>query len=281
MRKIQPTFHIHHNLSPNRLRVVLSGLKEGHSLTMLAAQCGLSAAVLQRVLIPAIRQLGFLEASGYQVNEWGKRFLSLSTRFPYWFPEAAHLWMYTVHSQDHARGISWAYAQIVDILWAAGEQILDGLALLHLASSVIERASRALGLPTDSIAFSDRSVRGALNWLQDLTPPVITLQGKKRIFRRRFFCPEMTFLWAVDFLYRSLSISFGVRVSLSPERLEQLCRLCVLDPSGVDNVLAAAKRFSDYDRGGLFDFGTEGGWGRWILLARHLPISYLPEEVEG
>jgi len=69
-----------------------------------------------------------------------------------------------------------------------------------------------------------------------------------------------------------------VRMFLTPERIEWLSKLCVLDPSGLDNVLMMAKRVSDYDRGGVFDYGTEGGFGRWILLARPCPV---PMRAEG
>lgn len=280
MVKSRQTLHIQHNLSPHRLQAILTGLDEGHDLASIAMRCGLSTGLLQKALIPAIRQMGFLEASGHQVSDLGGQFLRLSVQFPDWFPEAIHLWMYTAYLQDSTKSMSWAYAQIVDTLWAAHEQVLSGLVLSQLAGAVVERASQSLGLPTDQIVFSDRSVRGALNWLRGLIPPVVTFQSQGKVFRRRFFCSEMTFLWAVDSLYRSLSIPFGVRVSLSAERLEQICRLCVLDPSGIDNVLMATKRFSDYDHGGLFDFGTEGGLGHWVLLVRPLPVPQIPEEME-
>ncbi len=279
MGKTQQSLHIPHNLSPRRLRVILSGLYEGLGYTSIATRCGVSANLLRKVLIPTIRQMGFLETSGHQLSEHGKQFLRLADRFPDRFPEATHLWLYTAHWHNQAKGISWAYAQVVDALWLGQDQVLNGLALSQLASIVVERASQDLSLPVERIAFSDRSVRGTLNWLQDLLPPVLILQNGKRVFKRRFFCPDLTFLWAVDFLYHTLSIPFGVRITLSSEHLEQLCRLCVLDPSGIDNVLSMAKRLSDYSRGGLFEFGTEGGLGRWILLAHPLPVPQLPEEV--
>lgn len=279
MRRKQQSLHISHNLSPKRLQIILSGLYEGRDYASIAAQCGISANLLQKVLIPTVRQMGFLEASGRQLSDRGKKFLQLANRFPERLPEALHLWLYTAHRHGCADGVSWAYAQVVDSLWTFREQILNNLAISQLASIVVERASWALSLPIEEIAFSARSIRGALNWMQGLNPPVLVWQGGKRIFRRRFFCPELTFLWAVDFLYRSLSIPFGVRIPLSSERLEKLCRLCLLDPSGIDNVLRMTRRFSDYNRGGLFDFGTEGGLGRWILLARPLLVPLLPEEV--
>lgn len=280
MERARYPLHIHHNLSPHRLGVILSGIEQCYDLATIAVQCGLSVSLLRKVLIPAVRQLGLLEVSDLRLNDLGRQFLRLFARYPEWFPEAAHLWLYTAHIGGYAKGLSWAYAQIVDTFWTAHERVLNGLALAQLTGVVVERASQVFGIPTESIAFSDRSIRGALNWLQGLTPPVLFVRDGKKVFRRRFFCLEITFLWAVDSLYRFLSVPHGVRLSLSPEHLEQLCRVCLLDPSGTDNVLLAVKRFSDYNRGGLFDFGTEGGLGRWILLAHPLPVPHTPEETE-
>lgn len=277
-RSRQP-FHIHHNLSPHRLGVILAGIDQGYDLATIAAWCGLSVNLLQKILIPAIRQLGFLEVPELQLSDLGRRFSKLLVQFPEWFSEAAHLWMYTAHLWGYAKGLSWAYAQIVNTLWAMHDQVLNKLVLSQLTGVVVERASQFFGLPTESIAFSDRSVYGALNWLQGLTPPVLLVQEGRKVFRRRFFCLEITFLWAVDFLYRFLSIPYGVRLSLIPEHIEHLCQVCLLDPSSMDNVFLAVKRFSDYDYGGLFDFGTEGGLGRWILLVRPLPVPQIPEEL--
>lgn len=272
------SIHINHNLTPHRLRIILTRLSDGADLSFLAADCGLSEKVLRKVVLPAIRGIGFLEMEGNRLSPSGYQFAQLANLLPDRFPEAAHLWMYTAHIFDQTRTTSWAYAQIVDNLWTSYEQELKAIALSQLASAVIEKAAQALGLSADTLAFSDRSVRGALNWLQSMSPPVLSYQNGVRIFRRRFFCPGITFLWAVDFFYRSLAVPYGVRMFLTPERLEQICRLCILDPSGVDNVLTTAKQMSDYDRGGLFDVGTEGGLGRWILLARPLPVPKLPEE---
>ncbi len=147
--------------------------------------------------------------------------------------------------------------------------------MTQLISSIVEEASQTFNIPVEQIAFSGHSVRGALNWLRALDPPVVTRGRKNDSFKCRHYCPPQAFLWAVDFLYRTQDISYGVRMFLTPERIEQLCKLCILNPSGLDNVLMMAKRTSDYDRQGIFDYGTEGGFGRWILLAYPFPVPTL------
>ncbi len=69
----------------------------------------------------------------------------------------------------------------------------------------------------------------------------------------------------------------SVRMSLTPERRDELCKACLLAPPALDNVLMMTKRTSDYERGGLFDYGTEGGFGQWILLKNRFTLPTLPE----
>ncbi|MDW8028413.1 MAG: N-acetyltransferase [Armatimonadota bacterium] len=108
------------------------------------------------------------------------------------------------------------------------------------------------------LAFSRDSIRGVLNWLRALDPPVVTNEGKANKFRRRYFCPIPTFFWGLDFLYRINKIAYGVRMFLTSECIEQLCKVCVLDPSGLENVLMMAKRIGDYERGGKHHKAVKG-----------------------
>jgi len=153
--------------------------------------------------------------------------------------------------------------------------MLNGQTMAELVGMVVDEALQKFDVPVEKIAFSHNSVRGVLNWLRALEPPVMEHNDKSNRFRRRHFCHPAVFLWAVDFIYCAHGTAHGVRVFLTPERVEQLCKLCVLDPSGLENVLMMTKRTSDYERGGIFDYGTEGGFGRWILLTRPCPMPTL------
>jgi len=233
--------------------------------------------VLEKVVLPFVRQLGLINATGLSLTDLGAQFYQLARSCPTLFPEAVHHLLYTTHHFASDKRSSWAYAKVVDALWTSGERTLNGQAMAQLIGMIVDEAAQTYGVSVDQIAFSHDSVRGVLNWLRALEPPLVTDEGKSDLFRRRYFCPVPTFLWAVDFLYRASAAVYGVRVLLTLERIEQLCKLCMLDPSGLENVLMMAKRTSDYERGGIFDYGTEGGFGRWILLARPCPVPTLPE----
>lgn len=253
-------------------------------ITRVAPECDLAVNVLEKVVLPFIRQSGLLDTNGLSLTNLGEQFHQLSKHSLTLFSEAMHHLLYTLHQFDARKRFSWAYARVVDVLWVSGERRLDGEAMAQLVGIVVEEAARTFDVPIDQIAFSRDSVRGVLNWLRALEPSVVTSEGKGDTFRRRYYCPAPAFIWAVDFLYRvggrhadTTPTSHGVRMFLTPERIEQLCKLCVLDPSGLDNVLMMTKQTSDYERGGIFDYGTEGGFGRWILLSRPIPVPTLPK----
>lgn len=268
-------FHVEHNARPEIVQVILNCAQSGDKERLLL-ETDKSPSTVQRML-PMIRRLGLLcEGKAFAITGLGERMVTLSYHFPALLPEAMHCLLYTAHVFDPAKRFSWAYARVVDALWESDACVLDGQATARLVGMVVEEASQAFGVPIEKIAFSRDSIRGVLNWLQALEPPVIESTGKNNCFRRRHYCPPLAFLWAVDFLYRAHCTAHGVRMFLTPERVDQLCRLCALDPSGLENVLMMTKRTSDYDRGGVFDYGTEGGFGRWVLLTHPCPVPTLP-----
>lgn len=272
-------FHIEHNTSPE---IALAILYTAQSNTpgRLVAEINKSPRTIER-MIPMIRRLGLLqEGHLLPITELGAQLVSLAQVSFTLFSEAMHQLLYTSYYSDADKRFSWAYAQVVDALWASGERIIDQATVAYLVGMIVERATQTYNVPSERIAFSHKSVLGIRHWLRALDPPVLSNSGKRETFKRRFYCSAIVLLWAVDALYRITQTPYGVRMFLTPERVEQLCRICVLDPSGLDNVLMLAKRTSDYERGGLFDYGTAGGFGRWLLLAKPFSIGSLPEASE-
>jgi len=265
-------FHIQQNTTPKRVEAILrfaageGGEKVDKSA--LAADCGLAVSVLHKVVLPFVRQVGLLDSSYVTLTSLGEDLYHISVESSSLFAEAMHCVLYTNHTFDAGKRFSWAYAKVVDALWGSSERVLDGTTTAQLVGMVVDEAAQAFEIPVEQVAFSKKSVRGVLNWLRALDPPVAQRQGKHETFRRRYFCPIPTFLWGMDFLYRLNETPYGIRLFLTEERIEQVCKLCVLDPSGLDNVLAMAKRMYDYERGEFFDYGTTGGFGRWVLLSK-------------
>lgn len=264
-------FHIQHNTTPKRLAAILrfvAGSRGTADKSALAADCGLAVSVLDKAVLPFVRQIGLLDTSHASLTPLGQELHRTARGSSSLLAEAMHHLLYTSHAFDASKRFSWAYEKVVDALWWDGERALDGATKAQLVGMVVDEAAQTFEIPARKVAFSKRSVQGVQNWLRALDPPVAQREGRHETFLRRYFCPVPTFLWAMDFLYRLNDAPYGIRLFLTEERIELVCRLCVLDPSGLDNVLAMAKRTYDYERGGFFDYGTTGGFGRWVLLSK-------------
>jgi len=273
----QITFHVQQNTTPERLKRILRFVagdeRAAANKSALAIECGLAVSVLDKVVFPFVRQTGLLDSLHGSLTPLGQEVHRVSEDSPSLFAEAIHYILYTSYSFDASKRFSWAYAKMVDTLWRSGERVLDGTVTAQLVGMIVDEATQTFEVPVEKVAFSRKSVQGVLNWLRALDPPGIQHEGNHEVFRRRYFCPIPAFLWAVDFLYRLNETPYGVRLFLSEERVEQICKLCVLDPTGLDNVLALSKRIYDYERGSFFDYGTTGGFGRWVLLAKPFSLG--------
>ena len=127
-------------------------------------------------------------------------------------------------------------------------------------ASEIEAQARAVFGRSD-IAFSPKSVGGALLWLSELKPSVLPGDGEK--FSRRAFCPPELLVLAVDFVYSTEEVDYGANLLLSDERRDAICQACLLDPAGFDRVLGYTTAQFDY-----LGTGLGGGWGRYLTLRR-------------
>ncbi len=71
------------------------------------------------------------------------------------------------------------------------------------------------------------------NWLEALVPPVI----ENNIFTRRSFCPPELTLLASGWVAQTMDGELDIDFLLTPPRREAICRLCLLEPNSLDNVL--------------------------------------------
>jgi hypothetical protein len=121
---------------------------------------------------------------------------------------------------------------------------------------------------TNQVSFSRDSVRGVLQWLIELDPPVIDSSQKTRLFRQRSFCPPETFILGVDYLYRLEGADYQTNMLLDANKQTELCRVCMLESAAFDSVFEWAAGQYDY-----LQRGTRGGWGTYALLTRQPQLS--------
>jgi hypothetical protein len=257
-------FHIR-NAQPGDMAAILatldvcSGLSTIAEIVEQAQQLGFT--IRDRMRLEALataRDLGLVEQSGNALSGEGHVLAQLEVIKPDLFADLIHGLHYTLWS-EHQPGVhcfSWSYRFFCSILWRAGTMELQDRR--GLASEVESRACTVFN--RDDIAFSPKSIGGALLWLEELSPPVIT-EGSR--FARRAFCPPELFVIAVDSAYRSQGIDHGANLLLTDERRSDVCQLCLLDPTNLERVLEYAVVQFDY-----LEQGIGGGWGRYLTLHR-------------
>lgn len=291
-------FHIQHNTTPAVMQRILTVSANG-DLTSERVQALLSIkeSVLTKVLAPFLRQLGILD--GWQLSKLGQRLAALVATNPDLLAEAAHVHLYTLHWRDESAYFSFAYAAICNWLWERGERVLDSHTMAELVGVVVAKAAEDYAIGTEGIAFSKNSVHGALHWLMALQPPAIveragnmgqrtregvskkaeSKKGRRKFFQRRGTCPVQTLLWAASALYEHPESrrDYGVRMALNEERRRALCSITLLTEEALEWMLQLTEQLYDYRRPeGFFGVGTEGGFGRWLILTRPVPTGSLP-----
>jgi len=275
-------FHVQHNTNRSVLEAIFRcHIEDGViSLDKVASLLNLSPSTVKGSIRPFLKQLGMLSHdTPVHLTQWGRALCRMWRERSELLSEAVHLHLYTLHWSQPEIRFSWAYARVVDILWEMGECELDGKAMTNLAERIVEEAKQVFP-DVEHVAFSRASIRGVFNWLQELRPPVIqSARAYRRVFRPRVCCPAPMLLWAVDALYRRMGVRWGEPLQLESQLSEQLCRLILLTPSALEDVLMKTKCTSDYEHDGIFDYGVNGDSTYWILLVHPCPVPALSEEV--
>ena len=264
------TLHIQQNTNLERVAAILEFfIHKNTDIEQLATTCQLNASVLQKNIFPFLRNLGILDKNNpAKLTHIGTIAAEIQESNPDLLADFLHLLIYHLYLEEPEKRFSWAYATIVQQLWLRNEVMLSPAEKKSIVVEVIERASEKFELQKSEIAFSENSIAGVLNWLRSLLPTVILFEGKSEKFSRRYFCTAPLLIKALDIVYKELQRSYGVKIFLREEVSERLCQMLLLDPSGLDNTLDNAKRAYDYDQGGLFDWGYEGGYGQWVMLTQ-------------
>ncbi len=267
----QLPFHIQHNTTPTIVSLaVMKGDINRVALEEMSSVIGVKFSSLQKRIVPFMRQLGILD--GWRLSEFGERLRVLGQSYPDLLAEALHVHLYTLHWRQPDTYFSFAYATICDWLWERGTWVLDGRGKAELVGVVVNAAAERYDVDASQIAFSLNSVHGAINWLKALNPSVITKDQKSGRFSLREACPVQTLLWGIDALYHhpQWRRDYWVRIILDDRRLTQLCKICLVDLDGLEKMLEFAVRTCS-----RLKVGTEGGFGRWLVLTEPIPVGML------
>ncbi len=163
---------------------------------------------------------------------------------------------------DPALGCSWAYRAFCDRLWEEGCVALTPESTKRIVADLLSAAQEAFP-SLQWAALSPKSVLGMTKWIEVLDPPV--LEGNT--FRRRQLCSPELLLLAIGQVAQGNGADLGVDLLLTPARRSAICRLCLLEPAGLDRQLdRMISAFPAFIAPGT----RTGAYGRFVRL-RDIP----------
>lgn len=263
-------FHIR-NANPGDMRALLDVLtvfsESKTTAEILQHADELGYAVRDRAhfdALPAARDLGLVEDSANRLTAKGEALAQIDRVNPTIFPDIIHLLHYTLWNSTvpAANCFSFSYRTVCKELWNGGSS--SSLNRRELAAKVEATANDQFKRP--DISLSQKSIGGALDWLYELRPEVISDDSER--FVRRSFCPPESLVLAIEHRYRESELDYGANLLLSGAHREALCQTCLLELDALDRVLEyAIAQFSYLEK------GVGGGWGQYVTLQGPVAIG--------
>ena len=135
---------------------------------------------------------------------------------------------YKIYSSEEP--IGWSYRNVIDIFY--NEYCGRKITLQDIEQKVKERA---LEEGIENIAFSQNSVRGALNFISALEPNPV---DDSNVFNLRRYCQPHLMLWGIDYIYnKQWRGEYGSLILLDDEKIEELCKFAMIDRDNFDSIL--------------------------------------------
>ena len=242
------TFHIAVAATPTKIPHLLNVLRnadgpifEGSVLDQVALEQSSDTNRFDEARVLAEQQLGLIEATkeGLRITRRAEVILTKRSSVQY---DLLHYLFYTAwEPEEPARNArSWVYRAVCDNLWSRQNTRLDldmrNALTEQLTSQALEDFQSIPGFSAEKISMGRQTMAGALEWLRYLRPAVID-EEKAEEFHRRQACSAELFLLALSRSYYLSSSEIGIDLLLSPQRRNEICRLCLLEPLQFDRML--------------------------------------------
>ncbi len=271
------TFHVPSECAPDKTLPLLKVIYEEKAvfstvkdLQIFAKEHGLS----DRVEIQALANAaGLLKKDGsteISLSDQAKALVRLKTAVQ---ADVVHYLLYTAWqpNQPEQNSYLWSYREVVNSYW--DRVTVNVMETANLIAEEINNHTQVVFRNVESytsgeVSFSPKSIRGVRAWLEALIPPVI----EDSVFTRRNFCPPELTLLAVGWVVQKTEGEIGIDFLLTPPRREIICRLCLIEPNALDNVLDWM--LPNYPE--IIQPGTSAGvYGRYIRFLKWPEISDL------
>ena len=241
---------------------------------------------LRATVLPFVRQLGLIDRlpgtrETYQLTPWARQLHRTWLADPGLLAEAIHLHLATRYRTNPEMRASWAYATAAGLLWDRAPLIFEPGTRERLATEIRVAGAAQYGLGLDRVAFSHNSVRGVMNWLGALVPPVIVSPGRAVRIARRTSCPVPAVWWATSELARiGAAARYPGRAPIADEEYRlNLARILFLEPASAGPMLRVASAEAPLHMGEpilAYDPSSME-----VRVVRRLPIGTLPLDGEG
>jgi hypothetical protein len=178
-------------------------------------------------------------------------------------------------------GRSWFYRSFCNTLWSEQHLKLDRATRLTLTEQLLHEAQTCFqhvpNFSSEKLSVSIKSMDGAQEWLSQLQPAVLKQESKRLLeFKPRQACSTELFLFALSHSYMASNAETGVDLLLSPQRRDEICRLCLLDSLQFDRMLDwTLPLFPQYISQGT----RAGSYGRFVRLKQLVQVDDLVQGV--
>lgn len=261
------SLHVRYQVSPDYALRVLEYLNQGVSDDTVLAESVATLGFPPKLLVEQMRWLSklglvdshkadrvpILSAEGSQLATIGQ----LRPSVAYEVLHCIHycLWNPLKHNEY---GFSWTYRTLCDELQNTTRLELDNKVL---AEFLINRAIEEFGSDY-KISLGPGSIRGVVQWLNRLTPPVVD----GRYLTLRPLCPPETVLLAVQHVYQRNGYAVSDVIAIDERIKAEICRICLLDSSGFSQALETTAQVYQC-------IEWQSGWGEFVRLLHTVSFS--------
>ena len=174
--------------------------------------------------------------------------------------------------QPTNQGKAWFYHNLCECLWVLQNQVLHHDNRLSLTQQLTNQAlndfENVPGALPEKFSVGIQTINGALEWLRQLRPAVLVGET----FQRRSTCSAELFLLALSRSYRLSGSVVGVDLLLSPQRRDEICKVCLLEPLQFDRMLDwIIPIFPQF----LAQGTRAGSYGRFVHLVQSVNVEDL------
>jgi hypothetical protein len=184
-------FHLQQNATIARLRTVLE-----NGYTVAAPSFG--SVGTQELVLGFFRGLDVLTQTG-ELTQHGKRLQTLHAVRPELLGEAVHIWLRCHALTTNPPRFTLAYDGLCNLLYSLSQTVPTRFDSDSVLSDVRTYLRARTGITDELIAFSQNSIKGALFWLGETAPAVVTKEKTNLIVTIRTTAPSESVLWVLSF----------------------------------------------------------------------------------